>query len=75
MSFHPEQIKWIKELDSGISSFDNNNLNCGQSFGVFKFHPEVGAYNACCDAPLINYDHEKFTNLGKDYFDKHPSLV
>ena len=75
MSFHPEQIKWIKELDSGISSFDNNNLNCGQSYGVFKFHPEVGAYNACCDAPLINYDHEKFTNLGKDYFDKHPTLL
>jgi organic radical activating enzyme/uncharacterized protein YheU (UPF0270 family) len=75
MSYHPEQIKFQEELETGISKYVDSNLDCGQSYGVYKFQPEIGAFSACCDASLINYDHESFLKFGTDYFDKHPELV
>ena len=54
---------------------DDDLLDCAQSYTVFKFQPEIGAFSACCDADLINYDHESFLELGAGYFDKHPDLV
>lgn len=75
MSYHPEQIKFQEELENGTFKVDDNILDCGQSYGVYKFHPEIGAFSACCDAALINYDHENFTKLGIDYFDKNPDLI
>lgn len=75
MTQHPEQIKYRKELNIGKRTIDDSVLDCGQASSVFKFQPEIGAYSACCDAELINYDHESFLKLGIDYFDLHPNLV
>ena len=75
MSYHPEQLKWTEELEAGNASFDNNNLDCGQAYSVYKFHPEYGAFSACCDAKNVKYNHKLFVKLGKDYFDKHPDVV
>ena len=73
---HPEQKKYLNELYNGTRIIDNDkSLDCGQSYSVYKFHPEIGAFAACCDATLINYDHEQFISLKEDYFDKHPALV
>ena len=35
----------------------------------------MGAFSACCDAKLINYDHAAFKSMGYEYFDKHPELL
>lgn len=75
MSNHPEQVKYIQEIKNGTREYNDDYLDCGQSYSVYKFQPEIGAFSACCDSDLINYDHENFVKLGKDYFDKHPSLV
>lgn len=75
MSYHPEQIKFQEELENITFKVDNNNLDCGQSYGIYKFHPEIGAFSACCDATLVDYDHNAFIKLGTDYFNKHPALV
>lgn len=76
MNIYPEQRKYLNELFNGTRTVDNDkSLDCAQSYSVYKFHPEIGAFAACCDATLINYDHEQFISLKEDYFDKHPALI
>ena len=75
MALHPKQKQYKDDLNSGVRKIDDKLLDCGQSYTVFKFQPEIGAFSACCDADLINYDHESFLELGSDYFDKHPDLI
>tara|TARA_S200000501_G_scaffold144685_1_gene136591 strand:+ start:1211 stop:2620 length:1410 start_codon:yes stop_codon:yes gene_type:complete len=71
---YPEQQLHLRELENG-KVFDDVNLDCGQAYSVYKFHPEYGAFSACCDAKNVNYNHKLFVKLGKDYFDKHPDVV
>ena len=75
MALHPKQKQYKDDLESGARKIDDDLLDCAQSYTVFKFQPEIGAFSACCDADLINYDHESFLELGAGYFDKHPDLV
>ena len=71
---HEEQMKHLIELRQG-KTFVDSNLDCGQAYTVYKFHPEVGEFAPCCDATNVKYDHETFLKLGKDYFEKHPEIV
>ena len=73
--FHDEQLMHRDKILKPDWKWDDTNLDCSMSYSVFKFQPEIGAYSACCDADLINYDHDAFLQLGDDYFDKHPHLV
>lgn len=53
----------------------SDQLHCAMSYAVYKFQPEICAFSACCDAEIINIDHEIFNALGKDYFELHPQLI
>ena len=37
---HEEQMKHLIELRQG-KTFVDSNLDCGQAYTVYKFHPEV----------------------------------
>jgi len=41
---HPEQQLHVQELKNG-KVFDDANLDCGQAYSVYKFHPEYGAFD------------------------------
>lgn len=71
---HPEQQKHLLELANG-KVFDDNALDCGQTYSVYKFHPEIGEFSTCCDAISVPYNHEYFLEMGKNYFEKHPEVV
>lgn len=68
-------VKHIDDMRSGKREFSDDVLDCSQSYSVYKFHPELGQFSACCDASLLEYDHELFTSTGIEYFDLHPELV
>jgi len=53
----------------------NDWLHCPMSYAVYKFQPEIGEFSACCDARGYKFDMETFTQLGSDYFEKHPRLI
>lgn len=71
---YEEQTKHLVDLEKG-KTFVDSNLDCGQAYSVYKFHPEMGEFSPCCDATNVKYDHETFLKLGKDYFEKHPEII
>jgi organic radical activating enzyme len=52
-----------------------DQLHCAMTYGVYKFQPEICAFAACCDAEIINIDHDIFNELGENYFELHPRLI